>query len=618
MHSPASRPKTTRARATYAPVAEDSTSTFVPHIRRWAEISRHLSVWDYSFFFWDAFPSVYHNVDKIARDLRFYKSLGTEYLWHETHGEEARTFYALSVYLLAKLADDISQDENRLTERFLTGFYGPAADEMRAYLELTERLQQGKHGSIFIPRAQFYKTPPRPWLDAAFFAQTEKIFARAEAKCAPGSRALFNVRHERIPIDLTILNTYATSGSELPIAAVADRYESNAAAFARERTNEKNLEMRLLEIRSEADRFRRADEIARNKATYRPRLKVPRAPAKATISSWYDNNGFASDRRIVLDADVTEAGVLRLSLIDKDAGKAPMVIHDMNGLSDDFEIFLANASNEYVQVIVIPDGRHVAYVAKDGQKARPRDVPAVRLVSSDIDKDSGSWRVAFELDLKGLPVKGFTRANFFRSSTTCRFAWAPTYCKSFGVLWRFGTIALPAKPVRVRDFTETTLQIQLPLSILDGTNLATRLADVRKTKADGLQLICCEFFQDGEARQRRRFGSWGARFASSRMRAILSRCGRVRLGMVAAAGATLPAASRRHGSLRRSTARKRPTARRMWRCATPSPKMCATSFASVRRRFCSTTISCRPVGPESAVSAMNICDVSPRVWVGNP
>ena len=486
----------------YAPVAEDSTSTFVPHIRRWAEIARHLSVWDYSSFFWDAFPSVYHNVDKIARDLRFYKSLGTEYLWLETHGEATRTFHALSVYLLAKLADDISQDENRLTERFLTGFYGPAADEMRAYLELTERLQQGKHGSIFIPRAQFYKTPPRPWLDAAFFAQTEKIFARAEAKCAPGSRALFNVRHERIPIDLTILNTYATSGSELPIAAVADRYESNAAAFARERTNEKNLEMRLAEIRSEADCFRRADEIARNKATYRPRLKVPRAPAKATISSWYDNNGFASDRRIVLDADVTESGVLRLSLIDKDAGKAPMVIRDLNGLSDDFEIFLANASNEYVQIIVIPDGRHVVYVAKDGQKARPRDVPAVRLVSSDIDKDSGSWRVAFELDLNALPVKNFTRANFFRSSTTCRFAWAPTYSRSFGVLGRFGTIALPAKPVRVRDFTDTTLQIQLPLSILDGTNLATRLADVRKTKADGLQLICCEFFQDGEARQK--------------------------------------------------------------------------------------------------------------------
>ena len=486
----------------YAPVAEDPTSAFVPQLRRWAKLARHLSIWDYSTFFWDAFPSVYHNIDKIARDLRFYRSLGTDYLWLEDSGEANRTFYALMVYLQAKLADDISQDENRLVERFLAGFYGPAADEMRAYLELTSRLQEGKTGNIFIPSSQFYKTPPRPWLDAAFVARTEDLFARAEAKCAPGSRALFNVRHERIPIDLTILNTYATSGSKLPISDIADRYEANAAAYARERTPKKNLEMRLAEIRSEADCFRRADEIAHNKANYHPHLDVPCAPAKVRVTSWYDNNGFATDRRIVLEAGVTDAGVLELSLADHDTSKAPLVVRDMNGLSDDFEIFLVNASNEYVQIIVIPDGRYVVYVAQDGKRARPREVPAVTLVASEIDKKDGAWRVAFEMDLKGLPVKDFTRANFIRSSTTCRFAWAPTYCKSFGVLERFGTIRLPTESAAgIRDFTDTTLQVQLPLSLLDETNLTARLEDVRAAKADGLQIVCCEFFQDGAKRQ---------------------------------------------------------------------------------------------------------------------
>ena len=486
----------------YAPVAEDPTSKFVPAFRRWAKLARHLSVWDYSGFFWDAFPSVYHNVDKIAGDLRFYRSLGTDYLWIGDNGAADRTFYALTVYLQAKLADDISQDENRLTERFLTGFYGPAAGEMRAYLELTERLQKGKSGSVFVPASQFYKSKPRPWLDATFVAQTEELFARAEAKCAPGSRALFNVQHERIPIDLTILNTYATSGCRLPISAVADRYEANAAAYARECVDKKNLDMRLAEIRSEADRFRRADEIAHNKANYRPHLDVPRAPAKATVTSWHDNNGFASDRRIVLEADVTDSDVLRISLADLDTGKAPLVVRDMNGLSDDFELFLVNASNEYVQVIVIPDGRYVVYVAQGGKKARTLDVPAVKLVSSDIDRESGTWRVAFEMDLDNLPVRDFRKANFFRSSTTCRFAWAPTYCRSFGVLEHFGSIRLPGKPAAARDFTDTTLQLQLPLTLLDNaTNMAARLEDVRKSQVDGLQLICCEFFQDGENRK---------------------------------------------------------------------------------------------------------------------
>ena len=60
------------------------------------------------------------------------------------------------------------------------------------------------------------------------------------------------------------------------------------------------------------------------------------------------------------------------------------------------------------------------------------------------------------------------------------------------------TVCLAQPP---KDFTETTLQVQLELSHLNETNLVRRLESVRASGADGLQIVCCEFFQDGAKRQ---------------------------------------------------------------------------------------------------------------------
>ncbi len=67
------------------------------------------------------------------------------------------------------------------------------------------------------------------------------------------------------------------------------------------------------------------------------------------------------------------------------------------------------------------------------------------------------------------------------------------------ILAVLGAVLLASAPAR--DFTDTKLQVQLASGLLNDSTRAQYLEAVRQTEADGLQLIACEFFVDGEQRQ---------------------------------------------------------------------------------------------------------------------
>ena len=137
---------------------------------------------------------------------------------------------------------------------------------------------------------------------------------------------------------------------------------------------------------------------------------------------WYDNNGFRTDRRLAVSARVADDGSLEVGLQDEDVGDGSLDAgrHIWDG--DEWEVFLMDAKNDYLQVLVDPNGRFEVFTSIGGvQRAVPPD--GISVASKRI---GGAWRVRLRFAAEGLPVGRAVRGDFFRSTPTCKYAWTPT------------------------------------------------------------------------------------------------------------------------------------------------------------------------------------------------
>jgi len=421
----------------YQPIEEDVDSPYRSYVERWKTTGAELSIWDYWVFYWDRFPSAYHNVHTLGKDIRFYHAANAKYLRVENESCDTASFWSLKNWLGYRLMDDRDQDEKKLVAKFLRCFYGAAAPEMGELLAyMAERQKGAKEGPFSYGNYKQYECPPRPWLDQSFFAKTEDIFRRAEAKLPEGSHALLNVRRERVPIDFTLMNIYDDIAPSLTRDELAARYERCATAFAEERAAD--LPGRRRQIRSEADCCRKADEIRANQASLKPRLTIPKAPARARCGEWYDNNGFKTDRRLELDATVKDGNVLEIRLADHDVGPDKPKPGRQVWAGERWEVFLMDRHNDHVQVIADADGRFQVYLG--GQTLGAAKGIGSEGVTVESRVKGGTWGMKMTFELDKLPLKDFYRGDFFRGSDMCNYAWAPTYGKNFQQRHKFGWI----------------------------------------------------------------------------------------------------------------------------------------------------------------------------------
>ena len=419
----------------YQPVEEDVDSPYRSYIERWKSTGAELGIWDYWVFFWDKFPSAYHNVHTLGKDIRYYHAANAKYLRVESEACDTASFRSLKNWLGYRLMDDRNLDEEALVRKFLACFYGAAAPEMAELLSyMAERQKGGKEGPFAYGDYKQYECPPRAWLDKAFFERTEDIFRRAEAKLAEGDHALLNVRRERVPIDFSLMNIYDDIRPAMSRTELADRYERCTIPFARERASD--LPARLRQIRSEADCCRKADEIRANRTALRPRLAIPRAPERVKCTDWYDNNGFRTDRRLELDATVKDGNVLEIRLADRDVGEKKPQSGRQVWAGERWEVFLMDRNNDHLQVIADADGRFQVYLG--GQTlGNAKDIGSEGIAVESRMK-GGTWGLKLTFELDKLPLKGFYRGDFFRGSDMCNYAWAPTYGKRFPERHLFG------------------------------------------------------------------------------------------------------------------------------------------------------------------------------------
>jgi hypothetical protein len=161
----------------------------------WSRIAPSLYLWDYTTNF-AHYQQPFPNFDSLAPNARFFAEHGVKGLFEE--GNYSRggggEMGPLRTYVLAKLLWDPQTDVQKHITEFTNAYYGNAAPNIRAYLELIHRPARDKDQHIHI-----LDEPTSPYQNPSLMKAAEAILDEAE-KVAGNDKVRFRVQVARLPI----------------------------------------------------------------------------------------------------------------------------------------------------------------------------------------------------------------------------------------------------------------------------------------------------------------------------------------------------------------------------------------------------------------------------------
>jgi len=180
---------------------------FRDDIIAWEPIAPKLYVWDYTPNF-GHYQQPFPNFDVLQPNVRFFTQHGVKGLFEQ--GNYSPGGYGemgpLRAYLLARLLWNPQTDVQTDTHEFLQAYYGHAAQDISAYLQLLE--SQVRHGKA---HAHIFESPRAAYLNPEFLGSADEIFNRAE-NSAENPTVQFRVQVARLPIWYVQLATDRVSG----------------------------------------------------------------------------------------------------------------------------------------------------------------------------------------------------------------------------------------------------------------------------------------------------------------------------------------------------------------------------------------------------------------------
>lgn len=182
-----------------APLENKSNSAFADDIRDWSRLSNRLYVWDYTTNF-AHYILPHPNWFVLGPNVRFFHRHGVKGLFEQgAYQSTGAEMAELRGWLLAQLLWDPFQDDRKLIDEFLDGYYGkPSARYIRRYMRLMADAAKGE----YVP---CYTQPSAKFLSLNNLIQAEKLWQQAEAAARDNSDLLWRVKLGHLPVRYTFL-----------------------------------------------------------------------------------------------------------------------------------------------------------------------------------------------------------------------------------------------------------------------------------------------------------------------------------------------------------------------------------------------------------------------------
>jgi len=168
---------------------------FRDDILAWEPVAPKLYVWDYTPNF-GHYQQPFPNFDALRPNVQFFVAHNVKGLFEQGNYSPGGNgeMGPLRAYVLAKLLWDPRTDVHKHVEEFTRAYYGQAAPDLRAYLELLE--SQVRNGDV---HAHIFEGPKAAYLNDDFISAANKLLNDAEGK-AESETVRLRVQVARLPI----------------------------------------------------------------------------------------------------------------------------------------------------------------------------------------------------------------------------------------------------------------------------------------------------------------------------------------------------------------------------------------------------------------------------------
>ncbi len=194
------------------PLDQGRNIPFATDIKDWSRLTRRLYIWDYVTNFRHYLQPL-PDYATIGPNMRFFAANGGKGLFEEgDYNSEGGDMGELKNWLQAQLLWNPNQDDRKLTDEFLRGYYGPvAAGFIRKYLDLMIA------AAALTPISIFDGTD-KPYLSYKTMREAERNWKLAEDQSAMDSVRLARVRRSHLGVQYVWLSRWNAFRSEAQTA----------------------------------------------------------------------------------------------------------------------------------------------------------------------------------------------------------------------------------------------------------------------------------------------------------------------------------------------------------------------------------------------------------------
>ena len=231
---------------TLFPNTHPRNKSYYDNFLKWAAISENVAIWDY----WIIYTKgsrvpPYVNPQSIQQDIKIYSEYNVKTMFVECENPINTSFTYFKYWFGLKMMQNPDTPYDKLATAFCKAYYGPAARPMRQYLDylqlrentadvclgtapMTFRNLMGNAAGVKIPDIL-------PYVDKEFLLKANSLLDEAERLATGNKACLEHIRHERIPVDASILGNIAKYRTNPPVGklikatpeALFDRYAAN-------------------------------------------------------------------------------------------------------------------------------------------------------------------------------------------------------------------------------------------------------------------------------------------------------------------------------------------------------------------------------------------------------
>ena len=228
----------------YRPITDPLNQEYYTNLKAWGDFANgNLYLWYYSTNFWN-YLAPYDCFDSFAENYRVAAEYNTFYLFDQRQTDESGAITGWSTlkdYICSKLAWDVNENPEELTDKFFEGYFGPAAPEMRVIFDqlrlLTEynkeHNEMGGNATIYLSLTdeKFWpKDVLQQWM-VQYDLAVEKIAPLKESNPALYESYLEHIQKEKISTLYLLVECYSYNTSVTLIDAYKAEFKELADRF---------------------------------------------------------------------------------------------------------------------------------------------------------------------------------------------------------------------------------------------------------------------------------------------------------------------------------------------------------------------------------------------------